>query len=132
MIVDLNTPVPWQRGDVLVPFLMGLAFTPVLMLSCRLVVREGIEFGDAIKTSVAATAVSFLVDVGLKFLLDPGSIAFWSASSAIALLTWTVAMLLVVGLDPLRTILIALIFTVLRIPLIILIQDTLLEGLIRR
>jgi len=132
MVVDLNTPVPWQRGDVLVPFVMGLVFTPVLMLVCRLVVREGIEFGDAIKSSVAATAASFLIDVALRFALVPDGMGFWLASSAAALVTWIVALLLIVGFDPLRTFLIALVFTILRVPLVILIQNTLLENLIRR
>ena len=132
MPVDLNTTIPWQRGDVLLPFVMGLVFTPVLILCCRLVTRDGVEFGDAIKTSVAATVASFLADVGLKFALDPGGLAFWSASSAVAFAMWVLAILIIIGMDLRRTVLIALIFVALRIPLIILIQNTLLEGMIRR
>ena len=132
MLADLNTTIPWQRGDVLMPFIMGLVFTPILMLSCRLVTRDGVEFGDAIKTSVAATVASFLIDVGLKFALDPGSFAFWTASSATALAAWTLTMAVIIGMDWRRTVLIALIFVALRIPLVILIQDTLLESMIRR
>jgi hypothetical protein len=129
---DLNTPIPWRRGEVLVPILLGLIFTPFLMIVCRLVIKEGIELGDALKASVAAAVATFFIDVGLKYLLEPGSVEFWATSSGIAFVAWSLALLIVVGLEFRHALPIAAIITVMRIPLNILILELVINGMFKR
>ncbi len=129
---DLYTPIPWRRGEVLVPILLGLIFTPFLVIACRLIIKEGIAFDDALKSSVAATVTTFFIDVGLKYLLQPGSIEFWAISSGIAFVAWSIALLLLVGLEFRHALPIAAIFMVMRIPLTILIVEMLVNGVLKR
>ena len=129
---DLNTPIPWRRGEVLVPILLGLIFTPFLMIVCRLVIKEGIELGDALKASVAAAVATFFIDVGLKYLLEPGSVEFWATSSGIAFVAWSLALLIVVGLEFRHALPSAAIITVMRIPLNILILELVINGMFKR
>ena len=129
---DLNTPIPWRRGEVLVPILIGLIFTPFLMIACRLVIKEGIELGDALKASVAAAVATFFIDVGLKYLLEPGSVEFWAISSIIAFITWSLALILLVGLELRHALPVALLLTVMRIPLILLIVEFIFDRVLPR
>lgn len=129
---DLNTPLPWRRGEVLVPILLGFIFTPFLMITGRLVIKERIELGDALKASVAAAVATFFIDVGLRYLLEPGSVEFWATSSGIAFVAWSLALLLLVGLEFRHALPIAAIFTVIRIPLNILILELVINGMFKR
>jgi hypothetical protein len=129
---DLNTPLPWRRGEVLVPILLGFIFTPFLMITGRLVIKERIELGDALKASVAAAVATFFIDVGLRYLLEPDSVGFWATSSGIAFVAWSLALLLLVGLEFRHALPIAAIFTVMRIPLNILILELIINGVFKR
>jgi hypothetical protein len=128
----MNGTIPWKRGEVFVPIVLGILFTPFLMIACRLVVRKGVDFGDCLKSSVAATVATFFLDVGLKYLLAGDTVLFWAASSGLALVTWTIVLQVIIGLRVRETLAIAAIFTVMRIPLILLIKNGLIDPIIRQ
>lgn len=126
------TPIPWKRGEFLVPIALTILFTPLLMVACRLVARNRVHFNEAIKTSAAATVGTFFLDVVLKFLVEPNSALFWSISSAIAFVAWTIAIAVILKFRSPAILVIAVIFTLLRIPLIILFKDYLLDSVLQR
>ena len=90
----------------------GVVFGAILQLAAKFIVKEGIDFGDAFKAALVGAAVTMLGDYGLQKLeLEP--IVRSILSPVLYLVVWTLALAIVIGIDLARSLLVAVVFTIL-------------------
>ena len=100
----------WLIGALIQVLIIGLIFGAILQISAKVIMKEGIEFSDAFKTAVIATAVIMLGDFGLNnSSIDPA----WHAlvNAAFSLVVWLLALMIVIGLNLSQSFLVACVFT---------------------
>ena len=100
----------WIIGAVIQILIAGVIFGFILQIAAKIIIKEGIDFSDAFKTAIVATAGIVLSDLGLQNLGLDGALSM-VLSFLIPLVIWTLAMAIVTGLELVQSILIAIVFT---------------------
>ena len=97
-------------GALIQILITGVVFGVILQIAAKLIMKEGIEFVDAFKAAIIATAVIAFADYGLSNLtLAPAWIGILSA--VVYLVIWLLALMIVIGLDLTQSFLVACVFT---------------------
>ena len=115
--MDLNTDIPWQRGDLFLLFILFLLSTGLVLLASKLVLKRAIDTSDAFYSSGAAVLVGIAADILLRMAFGQGTMAYWLVSAAAYLVIWVLALMIIVGLDLVESIAISIGVTILRVVL---------------
>lgn len=100
----------WIIGAVIQILISGVIFGFILQIAAKIIVKEGIDFGDAFKTAIVATAGIVLSDLGVQNLGLDGALSM-ALGFLLPLVIWTLALVIVTGLELVQSILIAIVFT---------------------
>lgn len=96
--------------------IIGTIFAFLLRVASKIVLKESVEFGDAFKASIIASAVVLFADYGLIAVFTDGA-AYTIASITSTFVIWVLALMIVIGLNLVQALLIALIFMILTVVL---------------
>ena len=100
----------WIIGPIIQILLAGVVFGALLQIASKIVLKDSIEFGDAFRTAIVACAVIVFGDYALVSMFD--GLGYTAARLVSFFLIWTLALMIVVGLDLVQSLLIALVFMV--------------------
>ena len=100
----------WVIGAVIQVVINGLIFGVILQIASKIVLKDSIDFGDAFKTAIVASAGIIFGDYALVAMFDGGG--YQVARIASYFLIWTLALMIVVGLDLVQSLLISVAFMV--------------------
>jgi len=102
----------WIIGAVIQILICGVIFGFILQIAARIIIKEGIDFGDAFKTALVATAGVWVSDLALNALPLDGAL-MTLLDLGLPFVIWTLALLVVVGTGLVQSLLIAVIFSAL-------------------
>ena len=114
--VERLSPTParksnmWIVGAIIQILICGVIFGFILQIAARIIIKEGIDFGDAVKTAIVATAAVMVGGLGLNALALDGTL-MGVLDFGLPFVIWTLALLVVIGTTLVQSILIAFLFS---------------------
>ena len=100
----------WIVGAIIQILICGVIFGFILQIAARIIIKEGIDFGDAFKTAIVATAAVMVGGLGLNALALDGTL-MGVLDFGLPFVIWTLALLVVIGTTLVQSILIAFLFS---------------------
>ena len=116
----------WIIGALVQILIVGLLLGLLLQLASRIVLKDSIEFGDAFKSSLVATACIVLGDYALLAMFEGAG--YTVARLVSFLVIWTLALMIVVGLDLAKSFLISVVFMAITYALLLVVAVIIATG----
>ena len=102
-------------GGLIFIAIIAVILAVILQIASKMALKEAIEFGDAFKTAFVASIVAWLVDKGVEQMMGADAGGTLLISIGTTYIIWVLALSIIVDLTLRESLIVAAIFTAIKI-----------------